>query len=456
MKRIVSLVVALLTMLTFSGCNVASDMPSHLQPPRLTGEQQEVQEQLDQYLADKKQSQESRLKYPKSGENRSAILLTDMDGDTIDEAIAFYTTAQDETVHVHLMRRGSDNQWQSQGDIAGNSTEIEEVALADLDGDGGKELLIGWSLYTSVDKQLTVYTDTPDGLVSTVGDLLYTAFIVGNLTDFEREDLLVLRADTTTSTVTVTLETVERHLLKTVSSARLDGYIQGFTDIRLAPLADGTNALYIDCYRDANTMLTELVYWDGQQLVSPFYNTNTNLTNGRVREVAITASDVDGDGIIEVPSCRRLPGYETAAANASMWLTAWNRWSLSAANMVEETTSFYCIMNLHDGYYFRIPDQYILVGMGGEVEVLLSAAYDAAKREWSLYTVKDGRLNTLLFTIRAVDADAEKNEDDTDGRTFKRVARSNAKKTVYEAWVNKLVEDNEFTIRKITYQFALW
>lgn len=455
MKRFACLVMALIAMLAFAGCNVASEMPSYLKPPRLTGEQQAVQEQLDRYLAEQKQSQESRLKYPKSGENRSAILIADINGDDVDEAIAFYNTAQDETVRVHVMRRDKNNEWKSHSDIVGNSTEIEEVALADINGDGGNELLIGWSLYTSLDKQLTVYTDTPDGTVSSVGDLLYTAFYVGDITDFERDDLLVFRADTATSSVTVTLETIERYLLKTVSTARLDGYVQGFRDIQPTSLADGVNALYIDCYRDPNTQLTELVYWDGEQLVSPLYNPNTNLTIGPVREVAITAKDVDGDGVVEVPTCRRLPGYETAVASASMWLTEWSHWVLDG-QILKTETAFYSIINLQDGYYFRIPDKYVTVGESGEVDISVSAAYDAATREWSLYTVEDGRLNTLLFTIRAVPMDAEEDEDGTDARKFKQVAQSNAKKTVYKAWINDLVEDNEFTVRKVTYQISLW
>ncbi len=462
-KRIICLLMAITAVLTLSGCNTAIDMQSHLQPPRLTGDQQAVQETLDEYLSVGEQSQESRLKYPKSGENRSAILLADLDGDGVEEAIAFYTTAQDETVHVHFMRRDAKNEWKSGEDIVGNSTEIEEVALADLDGDGGKELLIGWSLYTSADKQLSVYTDTPDGSITTVGDLLYTAFIVGDLTDFEWDDLLVLRADTATSAVSVTLETVQDYLLQTVGSARLDGYVQGFTDVQIAPLADGTNALYIDCYRDANTLLTELVFWDGQQLVSPFYNTNTNLTNGRVREVKITATDVDGDGTIEVPVCRRLPGYETESAKTSLWLTAWNQWALSSPTQVQETTSFYCIMNLEDGYYFRLPDNYVTIGETGEPESQLTAGYDATSREWSLYTVEEGRPKTLLLTIRAAAMDAEEqdeqeDEDDTptDPREFTQVAESGAKKTVYEAWINEEVEANEFNIRKVTYQLVVW
>jgi len=443
--------------LTLAGCNAASEMSSQLKPPRLTGDQQAVQEQLDRYLAEN-QLQESHLKYPKSGENRSAILLTDLDGDGEEEAIAFYTTAQDETVHLHFMRRDKNDEWKTQSDLVGNSTEIDEVALTDLDGDGGNELLIGWSLYTSVDRQLTVYTETPDGSISIIGDMLYTAFLVGNMTDSEREDLLILRADSATSTVSVSVETVEQYLLKTVSSVRIDGYIQGFHDIQLAPLSEDVRALYIDCYRDPSTILTELVYWDGEQLVAPQYNDATNFTDVPVRDMVITTTDVDGDGALEVPVCRRLPGYETAEANASLWLTEWRRWSLDETGELTWTTAFYSIMNLSDGYYFRIPDKYIAVDETGEVTVSISAAYDTDKREWSLYTVQDGKLDDLLFTVRAVPSDAEDEEDSDkeDKRKFKEIAQSNARKMVYEAWINDAVEDNEFTVRKVTYQIVVW
>lgn len=456
MKRIGALILAAGMLLSMTGCNLAGDMRQHLQPPRLTGEQQAVQDTLDAYLAVGGQAKDSRLKYPKNGENRSAIWLTDMNGDGIDEAVAFYTVAQDETVHIHLMRRDEEENWQSVGDIVGNSTEIDEVALADLDGDGGKELLVGWTLYTSVDKQLTVYTDTETGLMPLVGNLLYTAFAVENLTNFSRDDLLIFRADTASSVVSVTLQAIENGTLKTVSEARLDGYIQGFTDIQLAPLSEDTMALYIDCYKDASTMLTELVFWNGEQLVAPFYNTNTNLSTARVRELSLTAADVNGDGTLEVPMCRRLPGYETATAAGSQWLIAWNTWTLSSSTRVEETTAFYCVMNMADGYYFRLDDQFVVTNEEGEPDVQVTALYNAAEREWSLNEFKNGKTGEQLLVIRAVETDVEPEEDadSKDTRKFVKVAESFEKNLVYEVWINEKATDLD--IRKVTYQIVVW
>ncbi len=455
MKRIVAWLLAVGMALTMTGCNIAGDMRQHLQPPRLTGEQQAVQDTLDTYLSVGGQAKDSRLKYPKNGENRSAIWLTDMDGDDVDEAVAFYTVAQDEMVHIHLMRRDEEDEWKSVGDIVGNSTEVDEVTLADLDGDGGKELLVGWTMYTSVDKQLTVYTDTETGLMPLVGNLLYTAFVVEDMTESPRDDLLVFRADTAASTVSVTLRAIENGALKIISEARLDGYIQGFTDIQLAPLSDEIKALYIDCYKDASTMLTELVFWNGEQLVAPFYNTNTNLTTTHVRELPLTAADVNGDGMLEVPVCRRLPGYETATAVGSQWLTAWNTWTVQSSTQVEETTVFYCIMNMTDGYYFRLDDQYVTLNEDGEPEVSVTASYNAAEREWILSEFKDGKLGEQLLVIRAVETDIEQEKPDPeDKRKFIQVAQSHEKQLAYQVWINE--DASDLDIRKVTYQIVVW
>ena len=453
MKRGGIIALAMGLLLTMTGCNLAGDVRQHLQPPRLTGEQQAVQEALDAYLSVGEQTKESRLKYPKNGENRAAIWMTDMDGDGTEEAVAFYTVGQDEMVHIHLLHRNEDDTWKSVGDIVGNSTEVDEVVLADLDGDGGKELLVGWTMYTGVDKQLVVYTDTDTGLMPVVGNLLYTAFTVENMTQYARDDLLVLRADTVAGVTAVTLQTIENGAVKTVSEARLDGYIQGFTDVRMAPLSDEVNALYIDCYKDASTMLTELVFWNGEELVAPFYNTNTNLTTAPVRELPLTATDVNRDGKLEVPVCRRLPGYESATAAGAQWLIAWNAWDLQSATQVASTTVFHCIINMTDGYYFRLDDQFVTVNEHGDAEVSVTASYNAGDREWTLSEFKNGKIGRKILVIRAVETNVA-DDDKKNDKKFTTVAESHEKQLEYQVWINEAATDLD--IRKVTYQIVEW
>ena len=451
-----------------TGCDLAGDVIGQLSPPKLTGEQQKVQQALDAYLAQEGKTG-GRLKYPKRGNYRAAILLLDFDGDGTDEAIAFYTADAAETVRLHLMRRDGGKDWVTAADIEGRSAEIDEIGLTDLDGDGAKELLVGWQLYSGKEKQLSVYTATEEGGIAPVGgELLYTELFIGGLTAPGEENLLVLRADTAASEVTVSLEILEDGILMPQSTAHLDGYVQEFTGIQLSTVGMSETgarvpALYVDGNK-GGLRITELVVWDGERLVAPLYNTNNNASEAAVREIPLGAADMDGDGILEVPSCRRLPGYETAPANASQWITRWSKWTLTETMAVEETPAFYCVMNMNDGYYFRLDKPFLTVEEpeGGEEPPTaaeptpnVTAQYDAIMREWSLYRLKDGRRDALLMTVRAaaIDEDglpAPLPEGDT--RTFTEAARSGSRKLVYEVYITE--EGQAYDRRRMIYNIT--
>ena len=68
-----------------SGCSIGVNVDNMLTPPKLSGQQ----EQIYQALKDTTGSAIS-LKYPKSGSYLSAFIVSDIDGDGLDEAIVFY------------------------------------------------------------------------------------------------------------------------------------------------------------------------------------------------------------------------------------------------------------------------------------------------------------------------------------------------------------------------------
>ena len=87
-KRWLSGILAL--MLVFSGCTYGGgNVDGLLRPPRLSDEQNDI------WLALKKDSQGDSIKlvYPQRGENRSAILLTNLDDEPGDEAVVFFQPA---------------------------------------------------------------------------------------------------------------------------------------------------------------------------------------------------------------------------------------------------------------------------------------------------------------------------------------------------------------------------
>ena len=203
-----TVVAALLLALLLSGCNILGlDVEAQLRPPRLAGEQQEIQRALEAYIdktADKASAGRYLLKYPKAGEYRSAFVRQDIDGDGQEEAIAFYCpTSKSPKTHINYLKK-VDGEWTSVHDIPGIGIDIDRVSFGDLNGDGVKELFTGWDLYNSRDRQLVMYSLNGGQLNEQFTDT-YTSVIVGNVTAHGHDDLLLFRIDSTNNAVTARL-----------------------------------------------------------------------------------------------------------------------------------------------------------------------------------------------------------------------------------------------------------
>ena len=69
------------------------------------------------HLDDAALTQNYSLKYPKSGDHRSAFVFHDIDGDGEEEAIVFYEPSIDNTARIVLLDR-QDGVWRSLCDLS--------------------------------------------------------------------------------------------------------------------------------------------------------------------------------------------------------------------------------------------------------------------------------------------------------------------------------------------------
>ncbi len=342
---------AALTVL-LSGCNV--DVESFLQPPRMQGEQQAVQQALETYLRDSGGTKPGRytLKYPTEGAYTSAFVLCDRWGGPLESsassarmALAFYAlaTAPEET-HVNLLYRNGE-EWVSMGDCVGSGTDIRQVAFGDLDGDGVKELLAGWSTYNSRDHRLAVYT-VSDGLTLLADDRVYTGLFVGDMTATGRDSLVLLHIGSTQK-VTASLEHLQDGSLRTVGTVSLDGQIGQFSSFTLGALAEGVPGLYVDALKSDDTTITELIYYDEAGLHAPFYDAATGTTTVTGRAGGLTVRDVDGDGQMEIPVSRPFAEEERPAEHITGHLTVWQSWDYATRTFRDKLIT---VANPTDGY----------------------------------------------------------------------------------------------------------
>ena len=417
-RRLAALVLPLF--LWCAGCSsVNTNTEALLVPPRAQGEEQDIQAALEDYIASAYgDSGAYKLKYPRAGEYRTAFIVEDFDSDGLQEAIAFYTSEKESgTVHLNLLRQ-VDDEWRSVSDLPSDSSDVEQVAITDTNGDGSKELFIGWSLYNSRDSQLSIYELEAEDLVERYSTM-YSYMLVGDFTGSGRNDVLLLRTNGADYQTTARLISSQNGAMVERGSVPLDGYIQQFGNATISRLTDTVTGVYIDCQKESGTLITELIYWDGEQLVAPFYTAADNATTLTARESGIPSMDVDGDGRVEWPQSSRLPGAETAAASeVTMWLTRWYTYRYETQSV---ESKFYSLVNLNDGYYLLLDDAWI-----GQ----FTASYDAIDRSLSVQAVSGNVIGEELLEIRV----AETGETGTEpGREYRQMTLKGSP-LVYEVW----------------------
>lgn len=400
MPRKAAIAAAALVACFLSGCSGIGDVESQLRAPRPTGDQQEIQQALDAYIRGSGSSREYILKYPQDGEYLSAFVMEDIDEDGGEEVIAFYQfSGEGERTHINLLDK-VDDEWQSVSDIEGFSTDISGVTFGDLDGDGTQELLAGWSVYNSRDRRLAVYSLAGQKITVRSDDQYYTHLVVEDFVINGRDDLLLFQTDSTQNISTVRLKTLQPAGLVERGQARVDGYIRTFGPHHVGRLSEDLYGLYIDCTKDADTTITELIYWDGTQLHTPFYKSEDNITSMTARQTPIPSMDVDGtgdrDGQVEWPYCTRLPGYETAPVADSMWLTQWMYWNYDTQ---KEQRLFASVVNMTDSYYLLIPDNW-LNEQDNAWNGTVTATYDSSLHQLKLHPYRGGKAGDAFLTVR--------------------------------------------------------
>ncbi len=396
--RIVAIVLCVNVLL--SGCNmIGLDVENQLIPPQNDKEQNAMQTALYAYL----ESHNFTLTYPNEGNYQTpfivlnqlkdnAVISPEIQTESVTPdslslgnwGIVFYRWNTDNAkTRIHLLRKNDKGTWETLADIAGFSEEVAEVNFSDLNGDGFPELLVGWNLYNSNDKRLAVYRIDRQ-LTEIPFNNAYTALLTGELTDDKAQDLLLLTIGSGEAQVEAQLFSCVDNQLVFRGQTLLDSGIKTFGSFHIASLSPSVNGAFIDCRKDADTIITELIYWDNSSLESPFSDPSTNLNSITAREVDIECQDIDGDGVVEWPVSKRLEGQEKAPRREVLLETDWFSYDFRSRKAVRDFSS---VVNLIDSYMLRLRDEWV------DQEIAIS--YDGQKHIMS-FELKDKQSSCFL------------------------------------------------------------
>jgi len=336
----------------FSGCSFrfSSSIDDLISPVSPFGDNAEIKNVLDGYL-----SNGYTLKAASTGDYITSYNFFDLDSDSQEEALAFYEPGDNlGTVSMALIAK-SDGTWTVRGSIPGEGREVHSMAFEDVNGDGLYEVIVCWdAIANSSNHQLCVYQYAPESQ-DEVLYLMDKPITVNNYTsvnmyDGDTKELLLFEISNGTSQSNkAELYSFSENKAKLVGETKLDSHVTDYQKLQ-AEEVDGGYRIYADALgSDGLSMLTELIYWSDtyKTIISPFYSYQTGLTQDTIRSLPVPSTDVNDDGILEIPI-----DYDIDAGGISKL-----DWRVFRHSVLLH--SAYSLYAARDGYLVVIPDEYI-------------------------------------------------------------------------------------------------
>lgn len=290
--------------LLLAGCSMPGEqvqVEELLRAPKLSGDYGDVQTALNDWLGESAQ-----LKYPMQGDLLSPFLLQDLDGDGRQDAAVLYTTAQSSNVCIAILQKDDTDIWHVRQNVEGLADTVESVGLAQLQPGDATQLVVGYTAAQG-DHYLAVYSYT-DGVLSTILEQQYQQYLVEDITGGGNQDL-ILMSTLEDGGVQIELLTVDKEgSFQQVAVMGLSANrFAGCASVAAGVGADGRHYLVLDGWTgiSGNNLASVLLRFDEdtQQMVPADQISTEKLYTASLRNVpSLVSQDLDGDGIVEIPT----------------------------------------------------------------------------------------------------------------------------------------------------------
>lgn len=326
-KRFVQLCVLLTLCAFMCGCSLSMD--DLLTPPKLTAEQNEIYRELINSVGSVK------LKYPRSGDYRSAFVLKDIDDEPGIEAIVFYegknTQSGESNLRMKILDKTNDK-WEAVYDLSCTGSEVDSISFSRIGNSEYDDIIVCYTMLNQTEKSFSVLryrSRMPQVLYTSV----YSGIEVYDLNNDGLNELLVISADKVNQIAVAKMFTNGDNGFEKLSETMIFGGAASYNCTTKGLVREDTPALFLDYSKGGGQSGTDVLYCYGNSLFCPnswAANSNSGIINRVVNNyiAEINCCDIDGDGLIEIPSTTPLPGYETYAKSeqlsAVMWYTIKN------------------------------------------------------------------------------------------------------------------------------------
>lgn len=422
-RGLAALLAAAMTLL-LSGCFVKT-VDELYTLPRHSDEYDQLEQTIEQVLS----SQNAVYAAPVSGVNQQSVQFADLDGDGVDEAIAFLKTVGEKPLKAYIFSR-IDGDYRIADVIEGDGTSFASVEYASITGQAGVEIVIGRQLSSDVLQSLGVYAYT-DGRSVELMNANYAEYRTTDLDSDGQKEILILRYDTDRQQSVAELYRWKKTQMEREPEAYLTAGAWPVKRILAGNMMQDVPAIFVTSAYEADGLVTD-VFALQDDVFQNISARGTQQAAAVTRGCYVYAADIDSDGLIELPQLLPLPLTDGVGENDAA--ISWYGLTLQG-EPVQKLTTYHCVSG---GWFLQIPSQWknrFCVTRSAETDGVRSYAFT----QW-----KNGRRADPIVTVYACSGETRAQAASEDGR-FMLAEKSDviyAARLGTGAWADALSEDS--------------
>lgn len=346
-KRTLFLMILAMTALLFTGCAMRTVEEMYALPKR-SKEHGDLQIAVDSAMYGLTYSA------PRSGDNQQTMQMADLDGDGENEYLVFAKGASEKPLQILIFKKEADGTVRTMETIGSNGMNFEQVEYVQFDERPGYELVIGLQVSDQVLRSVAVYS-----FANGDAELLllnsYSKFLTCDLDENGRQELMVLRPGEAESEsgMAVLYSTQDGQIVRSVET-ELSQEPSRIRRITLSNLQEGTPAVYIASSAEENTIVTDVLALNDDILTNITMISEASTSIKTLRNYYVYGSDMDSDGVLELPSMITMKAVGNQAWGEEQFLLRWFSLNLNGW----EVDKLFTFHNYVGGWYLQLDNQW--------------------------------------------------------------------------------------------------